>query len=83
MTNFIKLKRNFETLMNSFSNIIYDTLSSRASLSLCTTSSTVIDFSWRSCVLRKSCDTQKSMDCKQAKKNIGDLYVNIKSRVDS
>ena len=44
----------------------------------------VIDFSWRLCV-HKSCDTQKSMDCKQAKKNIRDLhvYVNIKSRVDS
>ena len=43
----------------------------------------VIDFSWRSCVLHKSRDTQKSMDCKQTKKKIGDLYVNIKSRVDS
>jgi len=38
----------------------------------------VIDFSWRSCVLHKSRDTQKSMDCKQTKNKIGDLYVNIK-----
>ena len=33
--------------------------------------------------LHESCDTQESMHCKQTKKNIGDLYVNIKSRVDS
>jgi len=25
----------------------------------------------------------ENVDCKQRKKNIGDLYVNIKSRVDS
>lgn len=37
----------------------------------------VIDFSWRLCVLHKLCDTQKSMDCKQTKKKIGDLFVNI------
>ena len=43
----------------------------------------VIDFSWCPCVLHKSGDTQKSMDSKQTKKNIGDLNVNIKSRVDS
>ena len=46
----------------------------------------VIDFSWRPCVLYKSCDTQKSMDYKQKNKKIGDLhfvYVNIKSRVES
>ena len=52
------------------------TLSTRASISLCTTSSK--DFAWRTCVLHKSCDTQKSMDCK-TKKNIGNLYANIKS----
>jgi hypothetical protein len=73
----------FWEYVNSFSNFIYDTLSSRASISLCTTSSKVIDFSWHPCVLHKSCDTQKSMDCKQTKKNIGDLYVNIKSRADN
>ena len=49
--NFIKLKRNFEILkklfwesVNSFGNIICDTLSSRTSISLYTTSSKVIDF---------------------------------------
>ena len=49
--NFIKLKRNFEILkklfwesVNSFGNIICDTLSSRTSISLFTTSSKVIDF---------------------------------------
>jgi hypothetical protein len=33
--------------------------------------------------LQKSWDTQKSVDCKQRKKNIGDWYVIIKSRGDS
>ena len=90
MIKFIKLKRNLETLINlfcesvnSFSNFIHDTLSSRASISLCNTSSKVIEFSWRPCVLCKSCDTQEKMDCKQTMKYIGDLYVNIKCRVDS
>jgi hypothetical protein len=37
---------------------------------------------WGSGVLHKSCDTQKSVDRKQTKKNIRDLYVDIKSPVD-
>jgi hypothetical protein len=69
--------------VNSFGNFIYDTLSSRASLSLCTTLHHKLSISPGVHVYYTNHVTQKSMDCKQAKKNIGDLYVNIKSRVDS
>jgi hypothetical protein len=47
----------FWVSINFFSNFIYDTLSSRASISMCTTSSKVVDFSWRRYVLHKSGDT--------------------------